>query len=69
MKRIKLELCAWAIPNNDGVTYEVTRVTNSVSWTPGEYLDKQEVHQLIRNLNSKLDVVITKPKGKAREQS
>ena len=62
LRKVKLELRAWATPNDDGVTYEVMRVTNSVEWTPGGMLGKDVVKKLLSQRRD-VDVVITAPKG------
>jgi len=62
LKKIKLELRAWAMPNADGIQYEVMRVTNSIEWTPGGMLNKDVVKRVLSQRRD-VDIVITAPKG------
>lgn len=54
LKKIKLEVKA--LPN--GGLYEVSRVSNSIEWTPGETLNKEDLEKI--TFRPGVEVVVSK---------
>ena len=57
-KTIKLTL--EAVPDTD--VYIIRQVTNSVEWTPGEFIDRLMVKGILNGRSTYIDVVINAPK-------